>query len=392
MSTYDDASILMLPSGYKSSKLYSLKPTSGGADLSFARSTIGSRISSDADLDDVGIDTPRLDYTAGGCGKLLIEPQSTNLVTNSEPTSTGSFKTGVVFQQTNVFGFDGIYYLDNSVRRIAFFPTAITAGLQYTFSVFVKMADGSQPSINGVAVDDFRIWLGNVTTSNLKIIEIGDGIYRCSVSLVAGVSSVNLAIEKQTYNSAKAFEVSGFQLEAIEIPTSYIRTSGTTATRTQDTSQTSGGGVQLGINSEEGVLFIDFDRLGLDYEDSWMGLYSSSNSFNYSIRILYRKDRIIAYLRNNAGYQTIMQYYGTWTMPRIKVAFKWKVNDFALWANGVEGKTDTSGSTFPVTFLDTVNLGDYLTSSNPKFNSKINTLAVFPTALSDADLTTLTTL
>jgi hypothetical protein len=79
-------------------------------------------------------------------------------------------------------------------------------------------------------------------------------------------------------------------------------------------------------------------------------------------------------------------------MPRIKVAFKWKVNDFALWANGVEGVTDTSGSTFPNSFLDTVNLGDHFTSSNPKFNARINTLAVFPTALSDAELAALTTL
>jgi hypothetical protein len=122
-----------------------------------------------------------------------------------------------------------------------------------------------------------------------------------------------------------------------------------------------------------------------------MGLYKASNSFNFNIRILYRKDRIIGYVRNNQ-YQAIMQYYGTWTMPRIKVALKWKVNDFALWVNGVEGATDTSGGTFVADFLDTVKLGDHFTSANPEFESKINTLAVFNTALSDADLTELTTL
>ena len=79
-------------------------------------------------------------------------------------------------------------------------------------------------------------------------------------------------------------------------------------------------------------------------------------------------------------------------MPRIKVALKWKVNDFALWVNGVEGATDTSGGTFVADFLDTVKLGDHFTSANPEFESKINTLAVFNTALTDTELAALTTI
>jgi hypothetical protein len=87
-----------------------------------------------------------------------------------------------------------------------------------------------------------------------------------------------------------------------------------------------------------------------------------------------------------------MVSYNNWTMPRIKVAFKFKVNDFALWVNGAERKTDTSGTTFAASSLDRIVLGDYNNNVNTQFNAKINALAVFPTALSDADLTTLTTL
>jgi hypothetical protein len=392
MTILQQASLLMYPSGYKASKLYSINPVDGSGDLDFARSSTGTRVNDSGIVETIAIDTPRLDYLGGGCGKLLIEPQSTNLALNSEPTSPGGFSTQVVFQQTDVFNWNGIYYGDNSIRRISFFPTATTAGLQYTFSIFVKMTDGSVPSVGNTATDDFRIWLSNVTTTGLTITAIGNGIYRCSVYLGAGGTNTNLAIEKQTYNSAKTFEVSGFQLESFEIPTSYIPTSGTTATRTQDISQTTSSNIAAAINGEEGVLFIDFDRLGLDFEDSWMGLYNGAVSSNFRLAILYRKDRIIGYVRVGGSWQAIMQAYGTWTMPRIKVALKWKVNDFALWVNGVERVTDTSGSIFGAGVLDTVNLGDYLTSSNPKFNSKINALAVYNTALSDADLTTLTTL
>ena len=390
MSILDSASLVQIPSGYKDGKLYSVVPDSGAGDLDFARSSTGTRVNEEGIVVSEGVNVPRLDYI-GGCPKLLIEPQSTNLVASSEPTTTGGFKTGVVFQPTNVFGWDGIYYGDNSVNRIAFIPTTTVVGTEYTLSVFVKMTDGSIPSVGTAATDDFQLWNNGANVLGLQIVDIGNGIYRCSTTRAATSTTNNLAVQKAVGNSAKTFEVSGFQLEAIEIPTSYIPTSGATATRTQDLSQTTSSNIAAAINGEEGVLFIDFDRLGLDFEDSWMGLYNGANSFNFNIRILYRKDRIIGYVRNNQ-YQAVMQYYGTWTMPRIKVALKWKVNDFALWVNGVEGATDTSGITFVADFLDTVKLGDHFTSANPEFESKINTLAVFNTALSDADLTELTTL
>jgi hypothetical protein len=37
-SFYEDASLVMIPSGYKTSKVYSAKPTDGAGDLSFTRS------------------------------------------------------------------------------------------------------------------------------------------------------------------------------------------------------------------------------------------------------------------------------------------------------------------------------------------------------------------
>ena len=551
----------MFPSGYKEDKLYSILPSDGSGDLDFARSSVGTRVNSDG----------------------FIETMPPNVMLNSQPTSTGGYQTGVVFQPTNIYGWDGIYYGDNSVNRIAYFAnTNQIVGNTYTFSVFVKMTDGSIPSVGTAATDDLQLWNNGANVLGLQIVDMGNGIYRCSNTRSATSTTNNVAVQKAVGNSAKTFEVSGYQLVLGSIPkpyypttdrlnypridytgggcgklliepqrtntvlsnsdytqlwangsvvvtpnatispngsndaqklasantfgqhlirqilgghtvgapyvyscfakaaeldilslrlfqgdgptyvnfdltngthdggangkmidygngwyrcmtyhsalsstlypyiytvrgntqgdgvsglyvygamieegtveTSLIDTTTTNVTRTQDTSLTTSSNIAAAINSEEGVLFVDFDRLGLDYEDSWIGLYSSSDSFNNSIRIVYRKDSILAYFRNNSGYQAIMTYYGTWTMPRIKVAFKWKVNDFALWVNGVEGVTDTSGTTFNAGEIDTVNLGDYINSPNPKFNSKINALAVYDTALSDADLTELTTL
>ncbi len=552
----------MFPSGYKEDKLYSINPVDGSGDLSFARSSVGTRVNSDG----------------------FIETMPPNVMLNSQPTSTGAYQTGVVFQPTNIYGWNGVYYGDNSVNRIAYFANFNQiVGNTYTFSVFIKMTDGSVPSVGTAATDDLQLWNNGANILGLQIVDMGNGIYRCSNTRSATSTTNNVAVQKAVGNSAKTFEVSGYQLVLGSIPkpyypttdrlnypridylgggcgklliepqrtntvlsnsdytaswalvnviptanatispngsndaqkltsantfgqhyirqirlghtvgaphvfscfakaaeldiltlrllngggpnvnfdltngthdggtngkmidygngwyrcmtyhpsassqylypyiytqvgnqqgdgvsgfyvygamieegtveTSLIDTTNATVTRTQDTSLSTSSNIAAAINDAEGVLFIDFDRLGLDFEDSWVGLYHSPNSFDNNIRIVYRKDRIIAILRNRFGYQVIMSYYGTWTMPRIKVAFKYKVDDFALWVNGVEGITDTSGSTFDINReLDTINLGDYLTSPNPKFNARINAIAVYDTALSDADLTELTTL
>ena len=40
-TTYDKASLVMIPSGYKDDKLYSIKPTDGSGDLTFSRDGSG---------------------------------------------------------------------------------------------------------------------------------------------------------------------------------------------------------------------------------------------------------------------------------------------------------------------------------------------------------------
>jgi hypothetical protein len=39
-----------------------------------------------------------------------------------------------------------------------------------------------------------------------------------------------------------------------------------------------------------------------------------------------------------------------------KVGFRWAVNDFSLWLNGTEVATDVSGSIFPATTIDELDL------------------------------------
>ena len=72
-----------------------------------------------------------------------------------------------------------------------------------------------------------------------------------------------------------------------------------------------------------------------------------------------------------------------------KVAVKWKANDFALWINGSEISTDTSGSSFSANTLNTLqmNEGD---GAGFEFYGKVKGLAVYNEALSESQLMQLT--
>ena len=73
-----------------------------------------------------------------------------------------------------------------------------------------------------------------------------------------------------------------------------------------------------------------------------------------------------------------------------KVALKYKENDFAFWINGVEVATDTSGIAPSEGTLNNLQLSN--SSNGIPFYAKTKDLRVYPTALADAELITLTTI
>ena len=77
-------SIAMIPSGYKDEKVYSVLPTNGDGDFTFARTSTATRVNNNGLIEEVAANVPRLDYSDGACPSLLLEPTSTNLIQYSE--------------------------------------------------------------------------------------------------------------------------------------------------------------------------------------------------------------------------------------------------------------------------------------------------------------------
>ena len=109
MSYYDDASLVLIPSGVKASKVYSQKPTDGTGDLTFSRASTATRTNASGALETVASNVPRLDYmTASGtlatCPMLEVEGQRTNLVFPSDVATTQTLTVTAVAHTLTFYG------------------------------------------------------------------------------------------------------------------------------------------------------------------------------------------------------------------------------------------------------------------------------------------------
>lgn len=205
MSFFSDASLVMIPSGYKTSKVYSVVPTSGDGDLVFSRSN----------------DTATRVNSAG-----LIEKVRTNLQTYSQNFSNAvwikSAGATLTHSQTDPNGGTTASRLQMPSGTSNFFAataiTGLTNGGQYTHSIYMKSNTGSTQSVrilDGVRGAAGGLLLASVTTSWQRF-----EVVITTASTSAGLQIDNVA---GTYNNdiLIAFaqtEVSDFG------PTPYIAT------------------------------------------------------------------------------------------------------------------------------------------------------------------------
>ena len=116
---------------------------------------------------------------------------------------------------------------------------------------------------------------------------------------------------------------------------------------------------------------------------------SNNNTVQLGILNSTTNYKLFASVRVSSSFQAFMVYdLGAVEPTMVKAAIKYKENDFALWVDGVERVTDTSGSTFSA---DTLNeLAFDRGGGSQKFEGKVKQLQVYKTALTDTQLAALT--
>jgi hypothetical protein len=137
MSTYDKASLVLIPSGTKEGVVFSQKPTNGDGDFTFSRSTAATRVNADG----------------------LIEKETQNLLFPSEGTTTGWIATGIGTNTSSILtgqqdpnggtqGYRWTATCGATTSDRAWYRKNITSGGEvYTFSFWVKSATGSDQNL-----------------------------------------------------------------------------------------------------------------------------------------------------------------------------------------------------------------------------------------------------
>jgi hypothetical protein len=405
MAIQDDSSVALIPSAYGTSKVYSVIPSNGNGDFTFTRSGNATRVNKGGYIETMGSNVPRLDYplidgVVQDCPALLLEPSRTNLISQSENINAWLNQFSPTLTQNSSISPDGSVSADKitstHINSAKYISVTTVNSTQYNVNVFLKNIDSQRSRIEIYNAPNCILeinWTNNqpstqstTTFTDVSYSYYGNGWWRVSANFTA-TGTNNFYIYPDRINGTDSILVWGAQLEAGSYPTSYIPTSGSTATRSADVCN--GSGTSAEFNGSEGVLFAEIAALADDGTNRHIGISDNTNTnrlqifFNTHTTTQIRTLNLVGNVKyfDMTSDVTLVNAYS-------KVAIKYKENDFALWVNGVEVATDNSGLVWGNGVLDTLKFADGNDAS--PFYGKTKQLMTFKTALTDSELETLT--
>ncbi len=341
---------------------------------------------------------PRIDYTGGGCPHILAEPQRTNSLFQSNQFDTTWVLTNssVVGNQSGIYNTTDAWKLvGNGSNNDRLNSNSLSSGA-YTFSIYAKAGNSKFTAVVlGSAVVYYNLETGSVgsaaNVTNSSIESVGNDWYRLTLSVASFTGSAQIYIANGVGNvntsNGDFIYLQHAQAEVGSYATSIIPTSGSAVTRNKDVFTRDG--IASLINSTEGVLFGEIAALSNTSTDRVMlSLSDGTTSNRVYIRYGNASNQIEARSTVGGANSGLTSFVVTDETDFIKVAYKWKLNDYALWINGVEVATVSSGV---VNSANTLNKLSFDSGSGTRIaEGKIKQLMCFDEALSDEELSDLT--
>ena len=393
MSLANEASLLLIPSGYKSGKIYSVFPTGGDGDFTFSRVDPGTRVGAGGLIETISSNIPRLDYSNGDCPSLLLEPQRTNDFTYSEEFNQSAwFKSNSTVTTNQITAPDGTLTADlltSTGSNGGVFRFGIWSTTQKTISFFVKKDTSTTAEIYNASSPTNRVLFnldnGTITTQGGtmtgKIKDFGSGWFRISATHTA-TGNGTFGLKPQT--NQRIF-IWGAQSENASYSTSYIKTIVQIQSRQKDIC-INGGDADL-FNITEGTFFVDVTPFKAS---TFHRITLSNNTSNEEIIILfYSNNTHVQIISESAGAGQVSYTTNITFDTKNKIAFTFKNNEFKFYVNGSLRHTDTSGNI--ATGLNSL----HFAGNNGGFNyfeGKVHDTRVYDRVLTQAEAVELTTL
>ena len=343
-----------------------------------------------------------------GCGSWLLEPQSTNLVTQSElfsdsywAKSSSSVVSGFTSPSGVLSAFKLVEDTATTTHQIQRFFSFLNQ--KYSLSAFLKADERNWIKVNlydgSSSVYAYFDLTNGVVGQELgatgKIENYGNGWYRCSITTTLNVSAGNgnISLRLAENNGGTGYVgdgtsgayIYGAMLEQQSYSTSYIPTNGAASTRLQDIANNSGNSTL--INSTEGVLYAEIAALADDLTNRGISISdgASTNRITFLLSSLSSTLRVFGLA---GGVQFNLQNSSFNTLNYNKIAVLYQLNNFKFFINGTQIGSSTSGAV-PVG-LNSIAFDNG--SGGAKFFGKVKAVVVYKEALTDEQLTCLTTI
>jgi hypothetical protein len=197
MSTFDQASLVMIPSGYKASKVYSIKPTDGSGDLTFSRSN----------------DTATRVNSAG-----LIEKVRTNQYFKSTQMAASTLYVTYIVSPTSL----GTYpvYSDSLAYSIVAVASNQGFAISLPSSSSIRVVSFFSKDFGGASAESFYYSGTGAQITGYATTEIINGYTRYYVPIPASTSGILYC--RPNNNTGGTFFITAPQIENGDYPTAYI--------------------------------------------------------------------------------------------------------------------------------------------------------------------------
>jgi hypothetical protein len=349
-------------------------------------------------------DQPRFDHDVltGESKGLLIEEQRTNLVTYSEDFSQWDRLFNVTVTSNTVVAPDGTLTGDLIIPSTS--ASEVFVGQEsfghpsslYSTTFYVKYA-GIQwiglleasgfgfvyfDILNGVVGDNRHDGIGTITS-------IGNGWFRCSVFRNTATTSRYVRIFLCDANGSNYCTASGIkgiyawgeQLEEGSFPTSYIKTSGASATRSADNASITGENFSSWYRQDEGSLYCEAAKRDVSYSVVPVSVDGGPSDY---IFLNLRSTESFEIKKNNSYQVSNLGFSNVDAETYHKIIGAYKKDNSAVSLNGIDALTDTDCE---IPAINRLAIGSI---SGVAQNCHIKKLSYYPQRLTNEQLQQLT--